>query len=173
MFPWMSLDLPTLSSSGAPRITMIDTTPFTLHSRIKAAILADIPENISIDAMYDFLQTNYQPKPKPQFPLLLKILSRLRLDNFALVSDYTHKFMSVESEMESMRPNGISRTVVNTIFLEGLGRKWEEFKQCMIEDNLATSEFTPMPLGLLVLETEANEALIRENHAPLAPPVTK
>lgn len=81
--------------------------------------------------------------------------------------------MSVESEMESMRPNGISRTVVNTIFLEGIGRNWEEFKQRIIEDNLATSDLTPMPLDLLVLETEANEALIRENHAPLAPPVTK
>jgi hypothetical protein len=33
---------------------------------VDRAILVDIPENISIDAMYDFLQTNYQPQPKPQ-----------------------------------------------------------------------------------------------------------
>ncbi|CAI7647482.1 unnamed protein product [Penicillium pancosmium] len=90
---------------------------------VDRAILADMPENISIDAMYDFLQTKCQPKPKPQFPQLLKTLTRLRLDNFASVSDYAHKFMPVESEMESMQPNGISQTVVNTIFLEGLGRK--------------------------------------------------
>lgn len=79
-----------------------------------------------------FLQTNYQPKSKPHLPQLLKTLSRLRLDNFASVSDYDHKFVSVETEMELMRPNGISQTVVNTIFLEGLDRKWKGFKQRMI-----------------------------------------
>ncbi|KAJ5987727.1 hypothetical protein N7481_002937 [Penicillium waksmanii] len=122
---------------------------------VDRAILVNTPGNVSNDAMYDFLQTNYQPKPKPQFPQLLKTLSRLRLDNFASVSGYAHKFMSVESEMESMRPNGISQTVVNTIFLEGLGRKWEEFKQRMIEDNFATNGFTPMPSEDLVMEAEA------------------
>jgi hypothetical protein len=81
--------------------------------------------------------------------------------------------MSVESEMESMRPNGFSQTVVNTIFLEGLGRKWDEYKQRRIEDNFATSEFAPTPLDGLVAEAEDHEALIREDQATPSPPVTK
>lgn len=140
-----------------------------LGMTVERAILANIPENISIDAMYEFLQTNYQHKPSPQFPQLLKTLSRLRLDNFTSLNNYAHKFITVQEEMESKHPNGISPIMIKTLFLEGLGRGWEDFKADITENDF---EFANMELIHLVSHATDYENSLAEDDI-VTRPVTK
>lgn len=125
-----------------------------LGMTVERAILVDVPENLSIDAMYDFLQTNHQPKPGPDFPQLLKTLTRLRRENFPTAVDYTDKFMTMYREMETVRPNGISQAVVNTLFLEGLGEEWADFRDRLMEDKIIYDNFIPAELFLMVTDAE-------------------
>lgn len=39
---------------------------------VDRAILVQMPENVGIDVVYEFLQTNYQPQPRPEYPELFK-----------------------------------------------------------------------------------------------------
>ncbi|KAJ5113933.1 hypothetical protein N7456_002467 [Penicillium angulare] len=142
-----------------------------LGMTVDRAILVNIPENISIDAMYEFLRTNYQPKPGPDFSQLLKTLSRLRLANFPCVSDYAAKFSAIQLEMEAAQPYVLSPTVVNTLFLEGLGPDWEAFREYMREEYSAINELNPLELDELIAETQDYEDTFAEDEP--APQETK
>lgn len=133
-----------------------------LGMTVERAILVDVPENLSIDAMYDFLQTNHQPKPGPDFSHLLKTLTRLRRENFPTAVDYTHKFMTVYHEMETARPNGISAAVVNTLFLDGLGDEWADFRERIMESKVSLDSHTPGELFLMVSEAEEEREFLEE-----------
>ncbi|KAJ5272509.1 hypothetical protein N7478_007634 [Penicillium angulare] len=134
-----------------------------LGMTVDRAILVNIPENISIDAMYEFLRTNYQPKSGPDFSQLLKTLSRLRLANFPCVSDYAAKFSAIHLEMELARPYTVSPVVVNTLFLEGLGPDWEGFRHYMVEEKSAINELHPLDLDELMAETQDYEDSFAED----------
>ncbi|KAJ5726162.1 uncharacterized protein N7483_007519 [Penicillium malachiteum] len=129
---------------------------------VERTLLASVPKNLSIDAMYEFLRTNYKPKPGPQFSRLLQTLSRLRLSTCLSIHEYGNKFITVQSEMEAVRPSAISQSVVNTLFLEGLGRDWESFKDRMTDEEYATTEGRNLGLTDLIVMAEVHEVVLAE-----------
>ncbi|KAJ5362719.1 hypothetical protein N7541_003563 [Penicillium brevicompactum] len=135
---------------------------------VDRAILVQMPENVSVDAMYEFLRTNYQPDPGPQFPELLKTLSRLRLENFASVDDYGHMFVTTQNEMETLCPGRISNVMVNTLFLDGLGKGWEEFRETMMEEASGTTL-----ISLIADARDFVKLFIKEDEAPAQPTNTR
>lgn len=131
---------------------------------VDRAILVQMPENVGIDVVYKFLQTNYQPQPRPEYPELFKTLSRLRLENFTSVSDYAHNFEAIYNDMESLFPGKISILVVRTLFLDGLGKGWEEFKRTMLDANTGAPR---EPLTNLITDAQDFEKLfIIEQEVP-------
>ncbi|KAJ5613777.1 hypothetical protein N7528_007431 [Penicillium herquei] len=159
--PLLALD-PPLSQTYKDWQRLDKSLSGLLGMTVERTTLASVPENLSIDAMYEFLRTNYKPKPGPQFSRLLQALSRLRLSNFSSIHEYGNKFITVQSEMEAVRPNAISQSVVNTLFLEGLGRDWESFKDRMADEEYATAEGPNLMLAELIVMAEAHEAILAE-----------
>ncbi|KAJ5738560.1 hypothetical protein N7493_001715 [Penicillium malachiteum] len=124
--PLLALD-PPLSQTYKEWQRLDKSLSGLLDMTVERTTLASVPENLSIDAMYKFPRTNYKPKPGPQFSRLLQTLSRLRLSNFSSIREDGNKFITVQSEMEAVRPSTISQSVVNTLFLEGLGSRLGKF----------------------------------------------